>query len=58
MIMADAKKGCGCGSKAKAARVQVQLAGGTKISKRNLAEATAFAARHPGSKVLGGAKAA
>ena len=49
-----AKKDCGCGAKARAARVQVQLAGGTKISKKNLAEATAFAARHPGSKVLGG----
>lgn len=54
-----AKKDCGCGAKARAARVQVQLAGGTKISKKNLQEATQFAARHPGSKVLGGtAKAA
>jgi hypothetical protein len=53
-----AKKDCGCGGKARAARVQVQLAGGTRISKKNLTEATQFAARHPGSKVLGGAKAA
>ncbi len=53
-----AKKDCGCGAKLRAKRVTVQLAGGTKITKKNLEEATQYAARHPGSKVLGGAKAA
>jgi hypothetical protein len=49
--MAD-KKDCGCGGKAaKAKYVTVQLAGGLKIRKKE-SEATAFAARHPGSKLI------
>ena len=46
-----AKKDCGCGAKARAKYVQVQLAGGTKIRKKE-AEAAAFDARHPGSKII------
>jgi hypothetical protein len=49
-----AKKDCGCGSKLRAQRVTVKLAGGTKITKKNLQEATAYAARHPGSKICVG----
>jgi translation initiation factor 1 (eIF-1/SUI1) len=46
-----AKKDCGCGGKAKASYVTVQLAGGTKIRKKE-ADALAFSARHPGSKII------
>lgn len=46
-----AKKDCGCGSKLRGQRVTVKLAGGTKITKKNLKEATDYAARHPGAKI-------
>jgi hypothetical protein len=49
---------CPCKTKGKGERVQVKLAGGTTVTKSSLAEATKFAARHPGAKVIKAAKAA
>lgn len=45
------KKDCGCGKGARAKYVTVQLAGGTKIRKKE-SEAQEFSDRHPGSKVI------
>lgn len=42
---------CSC-NKAKGKNFQVQLPGGMKVSKSSEAEATKFAAKHPGSKVI------
>lgn len=41
---------CACGKKR--ARYTVQLPGGIKITKSTEAAALAFAAKHPGSKVI------
>lgn len=43
---------CACQNKKKLSRYTVQLAGGLKITKNSEAEAKAFSAKHPGSKVL------
>ena len=45
-------KDCGCGGKAKRQRYTVRLPGGLKITKSSEAAATAYAAAHPGSKVI------
>lgn len=49
--------GCNCG-KAKAQRFKVKLPGGLTVTKRTEQEATAFAAKHPGSTVISPPKAA
>ena len=42
----------GCACRDKKAKFQVVLPGGTKITKSTESAATAFAAKHPGSKVV------
>lgn len=44
--------GCACKGKAKRETYTVQLAGGMKITKTSEAAAVAYAAKHPGSKVI------
>jgi hypothetical protein len=43
--------GCGCG-KGKRESVTVQLPGGLKITKTSQAAAVAFAAKHPGARII------
>lgn len=43
---------CSCGKGAKGKAFKVQLPGGLTVSKASEAEATKFAAKHPGSKVI------
>jgi hypothetical protein len=43
---------CSCKDKAKRTQYKVKLAGGLTVSKSSEAEATAFAAKHPGSTVI------
>jgi hypothetical protein len=43
---------CACRDKAKRQTYKVKLAGGLTVTKSTEAEATAFAARHPGSTVV------
>lgn len=43
---------CACKNKGKLSRFTVQLPGGLKITKNSEAEAKAFAAKHPGSKII------
>jgi len=47
--------GCNCGGKKRESYV-VQLPGGLRITKTSRAAALAFAAKHPGSKVVSGGK--
>lgn len=49
--------GCACKGAA-AKRFKVKLPGGLTVTKRTEQEATAFAARHPGSTVISPPKAA
>jgi hypothetical protein len=44
--------GCACGGRTKRERFTVQLPGGLKITKASEAAAKAFAAKHPGAKVI------
>jgi len=44
--------GCGCKAAANRKKFVVQLPGGLKVEKTSEAAATAFAARHPGAKVI------
>lgn len=44
--------GCGCGKAKDRKTYTVQLPGGLKITKSSEAAAVAFAARHPGAKVI------
>lgn len=41
-----------CGCKKKRETVEVQLPGGLKVTKTSEAAALAFAAKHPGSKIV------
>ena len=43
---------CACGKAKNRQTYQVKLPGGLKVPKTSLAAATAFAAKHPGSKVI------
>jgi len=45
--------GCNCGGKKRESYV-VQLPGGLRITKTSRAAALAFAAKHPGAKVIKG----
>lgn len=50
---------CACGKgKAKRETYKIKLPGGLEVTKTSEAAATAFAAKHPGSKVTKVAKAA
>ncbi len=44
--------GCACGKGAKRGTYKVQLPGGLTVTKSTEAAATAFAAKHPGSKIV------
>ena len=44
--------GCSCRNAKNRKAYQVQLAGGLKVTKASEAEALAFSAKHPGSKVI------
>lgn len=48
---------CNC-NKSKSERFKIKLPGGMTVTKRTEGEATAFAAKHPGSTVIKPAKAA
>lgn len=44
--------GCNCGGKGKRETYTIQLPGGLRVTKTTEAAAVAFAAKHPGSKVV------
>lgn len=43
---------CGCGGAKNRKTYRVELPGGLKVTKLSEAAATAFAAKHPGSKIV------
>jgi hypothetical protein len=43
--------GCACKNKAKRGQYKIKLPGGLTVTKSTEAEASAFSAKHPGSKI-------